>query len=302
MKATFRKKMEEMSYRLRKRIKDQRYKTILIHLINQYHNTEEYGTVLKTANAQIHEAQKRIGEISLLEGIFHRIWTENGLEITEVFRLRISMWKKRNEIFKRTEEDIKMSEKLLLQYEEAIKGTPENMSNIDFRRYTKPQIEFEKMTLMDKQRWLKTTEGIRKKYSRLRKKGLEKYGFKGNRNTGRWINTRKRNRGRTIRELQNWIIRNKKQCNEDIRIRAQNIEHESEMEQGEWILSMQKLRRQNYEKEQQTLTEWVTGQDQPLAGRIAKEVQISIDQGRKGEPPRKVQKITEWLTRKSNDT
>lgn len=152
--------------------------------------------IIKTCVTQVHNArngndmnlwelctdQRILGTEAFLQGIIHMSLREycSGLIgtrriILEIFRLRLALWKRRCHLMNNREHNKKREEYLKRQYEGYFQTPPRMMSEIDKGRYMIESVNFMRMTIHEKETWIKAMSKIKKKYERLAKKGILRY-------------------------------------------------------------------------------------------------------------------------------
>jgi ribonuclease HI len=126
--------------------------------------------------------QNTLGGEAMINGILHIGLRQlcNGLTgtrriIYEIFKFRLTLWKKRCYLMNNREKNKRRNEYLKKQYEQHIQNPPRNMSAIDKKRYLIDNDGFMKMSMNEKELWTKTVTQIKKKYERLAKKGIMRY-------------------------------------------------------------------------------------------------------------------------------
>ena len=167
MKATFDKGCKDIEKRLRMNsIIDERVIQDCISQLNDIRN----GNDAMKWNSCI--PQKTLGKESLINGIFHLELRKlcNGLMgvrriISEIFKFRISLWKKRCYLANNRENNRKRNEQLGKQYEATRQRTPRNMSMIDKTRYMIDTDTFHRMIINEKELWIKSAIRYRRNMS-----------------------------------------------------------------------------------------------------------------------------------------
>jgi hypothetical protein len=294
--------------RLKKRVKGADNKKTVTDILRMY----TYNDLEDMNNNKYEKAitdQQSLGEHSILNGIFHKSWRQYGIEqqdirwlIKEIFQIRIKSWKKRNELFKKSAEDEKIKEKLLLDFDMAMDTIPSHMDQIDTERYMISKQSFLSMTTKDKKDWIMTTNGIKKKYSKRAKQGLQAFGFRIPRpSRSEIIQRQHRKRKREIEDIKTWFMNNDHIRNTTLRTTLDNIENRNEESQNQWLKNMKKLKQQYSNTYTMSLSYWLTNDTRSLDN-IEKRKRHGKEKEDRGETHKKRKwkesKIKDWLTRK----
>lgn len=200
MKGAFEKGCKEMKKRLRVHniIEEQVVQDCISQLkdLRNGDSTREWVTC---------EDQNALGNNAFINGILHIGLRHqcNGLTgtrriIKEIFKFRLMIWKQRCHLVNNRENNKKRNDQLREQYESHIQHPPMVMSVIDKKRYMIGVDAFARMTLREKELWIKSAIQIKKKYERLAKKGILRY-YTPKRNTETGvINIRRAKKQRVI--------------------------------------------------------------------------------------------------------
>ena len=177
MEQHFEKQLETM----KKKLKNSRMDANMVDKCVKYMKSLRANNNDKVWNEFCHK-QGHLGDWALYDGILHTdLHTKCGgmrgaqMIIKEMFNIQLQMWKHRCYLVNNKDKHKKRREKLDKDYEEAIRKTPRIMSPVDNKRYKINKNTFSRMTMDDQERWINAMSNLRKKYTRLAKKGILRY-------------------------------------------------------------------------------------------------------------------------------